>query len=72
MPHTSVYSSAAALLKHHFHREPCKNVIINKYFGKISKIMTIDGIYTNNQHLKDLAYPNQTKEVDYTFAHRVH
>ena len=34
--------------------------------------MTIDGIYTNNQHLKDLAYPNQTKEADYTFAHRVH
>ena len=39
------------------------------------KVMTLnvayyDGIYTNNQHLKDLAYPNQTKEADYTFAER--
>ena len=39
------------------------------------KVMTLnvayyDGIYTNNQHLKDLAYPNQTKEEDYTFAER--
>ena len=39
------------------------------------KVMTLnvayyDGIYTNNQHLKDLAYPGQTKEKDYTFAER--
>ena len=39
------------------------------------KVMTLnvayyDGIFTNNQHLKDLAYPNQTKEEDYTFAER--
>ena len=39
------------------------------------KVMTLnvayyDGIFTNNQHLKDLAYPNQTKEKDYTFAER--
>ena len=39
------------------------------------KVMTFnvayyDGIYTNNQHLKDLAYPGQTKEEDYTFAER--
>lgn len=39
------------------------------------KVMTLnvayyDGIYTNNQHLKDLAYPGQTKEEDYTFAQR--
>lgn len=39
------------------------------------KVMTLnvayyDGIYTNNQHLKNLAYPNQTKEADYTFAQR--
>ena len=39
------------------------------------KVMTLnvayyDGIFTNNQHLKDLAYPGQTKEADYTFAER--
>ena len=39
------------------------------------KVMTLnvayyDGIFTNNQHLKDLAYPGQTKEEDYTFAER--
>ena len=39
------------------------------------KVMTLnvayyDGIFTNNQHLKNLAYPGQTKEADYTFAER--
>ena len=39
------------------------------------KVMTLnvayyDGVFTNNQHLKDLAYPGQTKEQDYTFAER--
>lgn len=29
-----------------------------------------DGIYTDNQHLVSLSYPNQTKEEDYTFAER--
>ena len=39
------------------------------------KVMTLnvayyDGIFTNNQHLKNLAYPGQTKEADYTFTER--
>lgn len=29
-----------------------------------------DGIYTDDQHLVSLAYPDQTKEEDYTFAER--
>lgn len=29
-----------------------------------------DGIYTDDQHLVGLAYPDQTKEDDYTFAER--
>lgn len=39
------------------------------------RVMTLnvayyDGVYTDNQHLVDLAYPNQVKETDYTFARR--
>lgn len=39
------------------------------------RVMTLnvayyDGVYTDNQHLADLAYPNQVKETDYTFARR--
>jgi hypothetical protein len=55
----------------------CQNPTEPTFSGESAqvKVMTLnvayyDGIFTNNQHLKNLAYPGQTKEQDYTFAER--
>ena len=55
----------------------CQNPTEPTFSGEPAqvKVMTLnvayyDGVFTNNQHLKDLAYPGQTKEQDYTFAER--
>lgn len=53
---------------------PTENTPVTKEPANVT-VLTLnvayyDGIYTDDQHLVSLAYPNQTKEEDYTFAER--
>lgn len=53
---------------------PTEGPAVNKEPANVTvlalNVAYYDGIFTDDQHLVGLAYPNQTKEDDYTFAER--